>query len=50
MNNSENNNKGPKPEIKNQMPHDGVRINLAMEIPNRPEKPSTPVNPPSDKK
>ena len=53
MGKSENknvNNKNPMPEVKNQMPHDGVRINLAMEIPSKPEKPTTPINPPVNKK
>ena len=42
-------NKTSTPEVKNQMPHDGVRINLAMEIPSKPDKPNTPINPPADK-
>ena len=45
-----NDNKTPMPEVKNQMPHDGNKINLAMEIPSKPEKPTTPVNPQIDKK
>lgn len=30
-------------KIKNQLPHDGVKINLAMELPQKPQKPA--VNP-----
>ena len=50
MSKSENKNSNQTPKIKNQMPHDGVRIKLAMEIPSKPEKPTTPINPPADKK
>lgn len=39
-------------KIKNQLPSDGVLIKLAMELPQKPQKPTeTPTtNPPSDKK
>jgi hypothetical protein len=39
-------------KIKNQLPSDGVVIKLAMELPQKPQKPAvtTTTNPPSDKK
>ena len=47
---SKTNDKNQMPKIKGQMPHDGKKINLAMEIPNKPVKPSNPIQPPSEDK
>lgn len=45
-----NSDKNQTPKVKGQMPHDGKKINLAMEIPNKPVKPTQPTTPPEDKK
>lgn len=39
-------------KIKSQIPHDGVKINLAMELPQKPQKPAenSTTLPPEDKK